>query len=332
VGSECQIHSTSHSCSQTSPVVNVPAERHPVPMIKPVRSKAMKQSPPLRGAMTCDVAFQAAATHYLDQLTSWQRGTAAGDAGALHAMRVALTRLRTSIRFFSPMVAGPEQIRVVAELKWLNAHLGMVRDLDVALERLMKINKTRAAVRDRSWKRERAACQKLLTAALRSPRYRQLIDDVTAWTLQGDWLAKGGAKATTRRDEPTAIYSARKLARWRTKLLKKSRKLRDVGAKKRHDVRLANKRVAYAIETTSSLIPESEIITQQAMLAALRKAQKSLGQLNDDERRRSLASTLGEDATGAPDLLLTPKQKRHLLRRAASAYEELDEIKPLKMS
>jgi CHAD domain-containing protein len=127
--------------------------------------------------MTCDVAFRTVASHYLGQLTAQQHATSAGKPEAMHAMRVSLTRLRASIRFFSPMVAGLEQRRLAAELRWLNAHLGMVRDLDVALERLTKINKDQARIKDRSWKRERAACQRLLTGALRSQRYRRLIRD-----------------------------------------------------------------------------------------------------------------------------------------------------------
>ncbi|MGA7074894.1 CHAD domain-containing protein, partial [Bradyrhizobium sp.] len=83
--------------------------------------------------------------HYLHQLTAQHEGTAAGEAAALHAMRVAMARLRTTIALFSPMIEGDEQLRLAAELKWLNAHLGIVRDLDVALERLVKI-KPRASV------------------------------------------------------------------------------------------------------------------------------------------------------------------------------------------
>ena len=64
-----------------------------------------------------------------------------GDAEALHQMRIALTRLRTALSFFSPMVADFRRERVRRELKWSNAHLGAVRDLDVAIERLMAINK-----------------------------------------------------------------------------------------------------------------------------------------------------------------------------------------------
>lgn len=292
----------------------------------------MRQSPPLQGPMTCDVAFRTAATHYLGQLTAQHQGTTAGNANALHAMRVALTRLRTNIRFFLPMVAGAEQMRLTAELKWLNAHLGMVRDLDVALERLTKINTDQTRLKDRSWKRERAASQRLLTRALRSLRYRRLIRDLTAWIERGDWSRKINKEATERRAEPVADYNARKLTHWQTKLLEESRKLGEFGPKKRHRLRLKNKRLTYAIEAATDLMPDGQTQARQAALKLLRKAQRSLGRLNDDAQFGSLAATLGEDKTEVNDLLLKPKQKKLLLRRAETAYKEFAELKPLKIS
>jgi CHAD domain-containing protein len=291
-----------------------------------------KQSPPVQGAMTCDVAFQTAATHYLGQLTAQHQGTSAGEPDALHAMRVALTRLRTSILFFSPMVAGVEHMRLATELKWLNAHLGMVRDLDVALERLTKINKIQARLTDRSWKKERAACQRHLTRALRSPRYQRLIRDLTAWIERGDWSRKNSKEATDQRAEPVANYSAGKLAQWQKKLVKKSRELEEFGTKKRHRLRLKNKRLSYAIEAAANLVADGETQAHQATLKLLRKAQRSLGQLNDDTRRRSLAAALGQDKAELSDLLLKPKQKKRLLRKATEAYDELANLKPLKIS
>ncbi len=68
---------------------------------------------------------------------------AGGDPVALHQMRIALTHLRTAILFFSPMVVESSQAQIRAELKWLNAQLGTMRDLDVAIERLKFINKRR---------------------------------------------------------------------------------------------------------------------------------------------------------------------------------------------
>src|ERR1700722_7244363 len=131
---------------------------------------SIKQAPPLRGSMTCETAFRTGATHYLCQLTAQHSGTCAGEAKALNAMLVAMPRSKHKIALFSPMIDGGEQLRLAAELKWLNAHLGIVRDLDVALERLAKIKKKTGAS-DRPWIQERAACQRPLTRALCSPRY-----------------------------------------------------------------------------------------------------------------------------------------------------------------
>ena len=291
----------------------------------------IRQTPPLLGSMTCEAAFRTAATHYLDQLTAQHEGTAVGEAAALHAMRVAMARLRTTIALFSPMIEGDEQLRLAAELKWLNAHLGIVRDLDVALERLVKI-KPRASVKDQPWKRERAACQRHLTRALGSPRYQGLIKDVTAWIENGDWSRKRTKKAAEQRALPAEEYCSDKLQEWRKKLLKRSRKLKEFGARKRHRVRLANKRLSYAIEAAETLIPPSETPAMTATLKLLHKTHKSLGELNDDARFRALATALGEDMMDGSERTLQPKQKKRLLRKAASAYKDLANLKPLKIS
>ena len=292
---------------------------------------SIKQAPPLRGSMTCEAAFRTAASHYLLHLTAQHPGTCAGEPHSLHAMRVAMTRLKTTIALFSPMVDGDEQLRLAAELKWLNAHLGIVRDLDVALERLAK-TRNRTGASDRPWKQERAACQRHLTRALRSPRYRRLIRDITAWIENGDWSRKRSKTATERRTQPAAEYCSGTLKEWQAKLLKKSRKLKEFGARKRHRVRLANKRLSYAIESAAELAPPDETPARLAMLKHLRKAQKSLGQLNDDARFRALAAALSEDNMDESDLALQPKQKKRLLRKATSAYEELATLVPLKMA
>ena len=90
----------------------------------------------LNPAMACDTAFRIIARHCLEDLAANQPATCQTDPAALHRMRIALTRLRTAIVFFSPVVSDPEREQIRRELKWLNSHLGGVRDLDVAIERL----------------------------------------------------------------------------------------------------------------------------------------------------------------------------------------------------
>jgi CHAD domain-containing protein len=290
-----------------------------------------RPAPPLNAAMACDTAFRVVAGHYLRDLTAHYPATCAGDADALHQMRLALTRLRTAIALFSPMVAGPQQTRLAAELKWLNAHLGVVRDLDVAIERLKEINKRHPRADHRSWSRERAESQRQLMRALRSAKYRLLIKSVSQWIEKGSWSTKRGKQAASQRACPVTEYTARKLMRWREKLVKKSRELQDIGIRKRHRLRLMNKRLSYAIEAVADLVSRSDTSGLQATLKLLRKAQRSLGQLNDDARCRSLATTLRQNGDELSKMLLGPKREKQLIRTATAAYEKLAELKPLRL-
>jgi CHAD domain-containing protein len=275
--------------------------------------------------MACEEAFRAIARQYLHRLTDQHRATCAGKAQAVHEMRIALTRLRASIAFFSPMVAGADQVRISAELKWLNTCLGEVRDLDVAIAGLMKIGGRSADAKN--WKRERTACQRHLAHALRSERFRRLIRDISAWIEKGSWSTKRGKQAAERRLRPVAEYSAQKLIQWRHKLVKKSAMLEEVGARKRHRVRLINKKLTYALDALESLLPNDGMLARQAALKQLRRAQKALGQLNDNARYRALARTLHDGKATAPDRL-GPKKKKRLLHKAADAYEEFARLEP----
>jgi CHAD domain-containing protein len=278
--------------------------------------------------MTCEAAFRAVAHQYLHGVTEQHRAACAGSADAVHEMRIALTRLRTSIAFFAPMVDGDERSRISAELKWLHAHLGIVRDLDVALERLMKAGGRSPGMK--AWKRERAACQRHLTRALRSQRYRRLVRDTSAWIEKGRWSAKRGKQALDCRLRPIGEYSAERLKKWRNRLVKKSSRLEEVGARKRHRVRLINKKLTYALDAVASLVPNEEMPAQQAALKQLRKAQKSLGQLNDDARYRVIAEAL-QDGMKALPALFGAKRKKRLLHKAAEAYREFARLKPFRI-
>src|SRR5215469_5207199 len=99
--------------------------------------------PHLNGAMASDTAFRIVARRHLDALSANHEATCRGDPTALHQMRVALTHLRTAILFFSPMVEDAVRDEIRDELKWLNGELGAVRDLDVAVERVLSLDKKR---------------------------------------------------------------------------------------------------------------------------------------------------------------------------------------------
>jgi CHAD domain-containing protein len=274
--------------------------------------------------MACETAFRIVARRYLGDLTANRDATCKGDPVALHQMRVALTRLRTVILFFSPMVADSQRTPIRNGLKWLNAHLGAVRDLDVAIERLGAVNKRpKAALYRRSWGDKRADSHSLLARALQSARYRHLIRDTSAWIESGPWSARKGTEAAKERTTPIAEYGVEKLTRWQEKILKKSGKLLKMDAVQRHQVRLLNKKLSYSIEALEDLRSDETFSRLQAGLKHLRKAQRTLGRLNDDERARVLTATVKPDGARAPWRFIGPKRERRLLQTAATAYRKL---------
>ncbi|MFB9447968.1 CYTH and CHAD domain-containing protein [Dactylosporangium vinaceum] len=111
-----------------------------------------------------------------------------GDAEAVHKMRVATRRLRSTLRSFAPMLTG-DLDALHEEVKWVTGLLGAVRDTDVMGERLDHLVHAEpaelvlgpVAARITSLLAAQAAeARKALTAGLDSPRYTALLNDIDA--------------------------------------------------------------------------------------------------------------------------------------------------------
>jgi CHAD domain-containing protein len=244
-------------------------------------------------------------------------------------MRVALTHLRAIIRLFSPMVDDAVKPRIWSELKWLNGALGAVRDLDVAKKRIAAANPERpqAIPHFVSLEQKCAEGHRQLAQSLRSERFQRLIARTSQWIASGPWSTMAGKQAAKRRGAPVTVYGARKLAQWEKKLLRKCRKLRDMKARKRHRLRIFTKRLTCSIESFADLFEDKALAKQKKALKPLRKAQQSLGQLNDDVRGRALALSLRKSGIAIPLHGLGDKRKKRLLRRAKKAYRKVAALK-----
>jgi CHAD domain-containing protein len=301
-----------------------------IPRAKPAPARQRPSANPrLNGAMACDTAFRIVARRHLDALNANHQATCDSDPDALHQMRVALTHLRTAILFFSPMVHDTLRDEVRDELKWLNGELGAVRDLDVAADRVKALDQKRPQPTEvlNSWNEKRAEGHRYLARILNSVRYRWLIDQTSGWIENGPWSTKKGKLAAKERGSPIGPYSALKLEEWEDKLLKKSRKLRKMGTKKRHRLRLFNKKLTYSIDSLEDLFADKKFSKQKTALKHLSKAQKSLGQLNDAARGSELAGDLEQKGAQTPLEFLKPKRKKRLLKKASNAYHKLEKLK-----
>jgi CHAD domain-containing protein len=284
--------------------------------------------------MACDTAFRIIARRHLDAVLAQHDGTCRGDPDALHQIRIALTHLRTAIRFFSPMVDDTHRPHVWAELKWLNGQLGMVRDLDVAIERVVAESGDELAViaELQHWDDKRAESHRLLARALQSARYRRLVEETSAWIESGPWSTRRSKEAFRLRRCSLADHATARLTEWEETLLRKARKLRKLDVEKRHRLRLLNKRLTYSIESLTDLFDDDTLTKQKSILKQLRKAQRSLGQLNDDARGQALAASLNGAGPEAGIRFLDRKREKKLLRTASTAYRKLDKAKPFRSS
>jgi CHAD domain-containing protein len=210
------------------------------------------------------------------------------------------------------------------ELKWLNGELGAVRDLDVAAGRVEALDEAAPALA--SWSEKRDAGHQHLTRMLNSVRYRWLIDQTSGWIENGPWSTKKGKQAVRERASPIGPYSAERLEEWEHKLLKKSRKLRQMGTKKRHRLRLFNKKLTYSIDSLEDLFTDKTFSKQKTALKHLSKAQRSLGRLNDGAKGNEIAAELEQKGVQTQLQFLKPKRKKRLLKKATKAYRRLGKL------
>ncbi|WP_432989010.1 CHAD domain-containing protein [Dactylosporangium sp. CA-233914] len=170
-----------------------------------------------------------------------------GDAEAVHKMRVATRRLRSTLRSFAPLLpeSAPGDLdRLHEEVKWATGLLGEVRDCDVMSERLAGLVAAEpvelvlgpVAARITSLLAARAAeAREALIAGLDSPRYTSVLNDLDALVAAAsapgriprrDLLRRAG-KALDRADARMAAATT---------------------DEQRHEARKAYKRARYAAE------------------------------------------------------------------------------------
>ena len=128
-------------------------------------------------------ALVAYLTAQRDAVRATEGGVRAGDADAVHDMRVATRRLRSTLRSHRRCSARGSRLR--DELKWLATALGGVRDGDVMAQRLADVVAAQppqlvvgpvAARLTQRLAGDTARARERLVEALDSPRYAALLD------------------------------------------------------------------------------------------------------------------------------------------------------------
>jgi CHAD domain-containing protein len=275
--------------------------------------------------LDCATAFQKMTLGCIADIEAHHHSACAGDAEAVHQIRVAITRLRSAVAFFAPIVVDAEWLRLKKEIAWLNGPLGAARDSDVVVEYARRKRYRAWAQRmigeqlDDSQTRDR----RRLVRCLRSVRTRRLIAAMGRWIRQGAWLERH-----KRRKDAEALqsYCARELNRWRERLIRKGRHLKTLGASRRHRLRIKAKRFRYMLEALTETVALWGRNEWRHLHRSAKRLQRVLGDMRDLERFGDCAGGSPRGENIEPDKKHPPgyrHQREKLLSAAVAAHRDL---------
>jgi CHAD domain-containing protein len=257
---------------------------------RPTRTSGRRKVSAATG-LDCATAFQKIALGCVASIKAHHSSACAGDAEAVHQIRVAITRLRAAVAFFAPVAIDAEWLRLKTEIAWLNTSLGAARDSDVVVDYARR-------KRYRTWAqlmigerldRRQMQDHRQLVRCLRSARVQRLVAAMAGWVKQGPWLARWEGRAHRNDAEPLEAYCESELNRWRERLIRKGRQLETLDASRRHRLRIRIKRFRYMLEALTETVPVRRRGGFRHVHRPAKRLQRALGDLRDLKRFAGLA-------------------------------------------
>ena len=248
-------------------------------MFNPQLAAPTKAAPlVLTQKMNAGDAFRAIAAAALAQIHANERGVMeSDDPEYLHQMRVGIRRLRSALSLFREPL-GDTAAAHAAALRAIAAALGPARDWDVLVTETLPA--LRAALPAHAvtpaFTAACAACRK----AARSKAKKSI--KTTSYNLSalvlGAWLAALPRADSEAWRQPARTYAARLLAARHARVLKRGRDLEHCTAAELHRLRIAVKKLRYAVEFFAGLFAAKDTT---ALRAGLVQLQDILGCIND---------------------------------------------------
>jgi CHAD domain-containing protein len=254
---------------------------------RPTRTSSRDKAAEAAG-LDCATAFQTMTLGCVAEIRAHHSSACAGDAEAVHQIRVAITRLRAAVAFFAPIVVDAEWRRLKEEIAWLNGPLGAARDSDVVVEYARRKRYSAWAQRmiGEQLVQRQARDHRRLVRCLRSVRAQRLIAALAGWIRQGPWLVRYKRRKHAEALQP---YSARELNRWHERLVRKGRHLKTLGASRRHRLRIKAKRFRYMLEALTETVTLWGRGKFHHLHQPAKGLQRALGDMRDLERFAGLA-------------------------------------------
>jgi CHAD domain-containing protein len=244
---------------------------------------------------------------------------------AVHKMRVATRRLRSTLQAFRTVIPETDSAPVAGELKWLGTVLGAERDAEVQADRLREhlfatdvdvlLGPVQARIQAHNAKAA-AASRTTVLAALNSDRYAAMLDALDALIASQKTGPDAGSRASVTVPHAVGRSYRRTARRMRGALRQPPGPTRDTAL---HEARKAAKRTRYAAEAAVPVCgkPAAKFARR------VKKVQSVLGDHQDTVVGRRLARRLGVAAQRAGESAFTYGV---FYGRDAAAADRLDSL------
>ena len=251
----------------------------------------------LKSDVAAGDGFRPIVGEILSHLLSNKSAALAGDAEGLHQIKVAITRLRSALRLFAPLLEPHAAVAFQSKLQRMGQIIGAARDWDVFC--LEALPKALGEIEELGWNRllresadaRRRAADAASAREVGGAAFTALMLGVSAWIESReermDMLGNKGLK------QSLSKISADLLDRMADKVDKRGRGVGpETSAEKLHPLRKSLKKLRYSLEFLSSLYPRK---ATKRYLRPLKNLQKSLGIINDAAVALRLADELAQE-------------------------------------
>jgi len=221
----------------------------------------------------------------------------------VHQLRVALRRLRASFYLMRPVGGSNTLDGLAAEARWLAQTLSTARDLDVFItETLPEIAEACPTIAGFDTLRElaeneRGLAYRKLRHALTERRSAMFVLGLGAWIETRGWRRDVSSDTLGQLAAPALDFAGHVLAERHQKVLKRGRHFKKLPPERRHQLRLALKKLRYSVDFLLPLYGQQKSVHKYARkLAGL---QEQLGQYNDMAVTATVLADLGATSTDA---------------------------------
>jgi CHAD domain-containing protein len=279
--------------------------------------------------LDCAAEFQKMTLDCVATIKAHHSSACAGDAEAVHQIRVAITRLRAAVTFFAPIVVDAEWPRLKKEIAWLNGALGPARDSDVVVEyaRRKRYRAWAQTIIGKQLEQRQTQDHRRLVRCLLSARTQRLVAAMARWIRHGAWLDR-----YKRRKDAVALqpYCAGELNRWHERLVRKGKRLKTLDASRRHRLRIKVKRFRYMLEALTETVALRGWGKIHHLHRPAKRLQRALGDMRDLERFADLADGSPPAENGKRGRKHPPgyrDRREKLLDAAIAAHRDLRHVR-----